>query len=118
MDGSATFTTVASSVMTKNPSTLAASARAAVVGTLPRGSATAIAVDMTRGNTSCEKRGRSRLSGSQQNLPARSALRSGVVDNRREVRDFLVSRRAKITPDKAGLALYGGNRRVPGLRRE
>ncbi len=35
-----------------------------------------------------------------------------------EVRDFLVSRRGKITPEMAGLPLYGGNRRVPGLRRE
>ena len=45
-------------------------------------------------------------------------LGSTLVDNRREVRDFLVSRRAKITPDRAGLAAYGSNRRVPGLRRE
>jgi MmyB-like transcription regulator ligand binding domain len=37
------------------------------------------------------------------------------VDNRREVRDFLVSRRAKITPEQVGLAA-GGNRRVSGLR--
>jgi transcriptional regulator with XRE-family HTH domain len=35
-----------------------------------------------------------------------------------EVRDFLVTRRAKVTPDQAGLTYYGGNRRVPGLRRE
>ncbi|MEU5850157.1 helix-turn-helix domain-containing protein [Saccharopolyspora shandongensis] len=35
-----------------------------------------------------------------------------------EARDFLVTRRAKITPDQAGLSHYGGNRRVPGLRRE
>ncbi|WP_027929119.1 helix-turn-helix transcriptional regulator [Amycolatopsis thermoflava] len=35
-----------------------------------------------------------------------------------EARDFLVTRRAKITPDQAGLRHYGGNRRVPGLRRE
>lgn len=35
-----------------------------------------------------------------------------------EARDFLVTRRAKITPEQAGLTLYGGNRRVPGLRRE
>ncbi|MCL8027496.1 helix-turn-helix transcriptional regulator [Nocardioides bruguierae] len=35
-----------------------------------------------------------------------------------EVRDFLVSRRAKVTPEQAGLSHYGGNRRVPGLRRE
>ena len=38
--------------------------------------------------------------------------------NRAEVRDFLVTRRAKITPEQAGLTIYGGNRRVPGLRRE
>ncbi|UOX93100.1 helix-turn-helix transcriptional regulator [Amycolatopsis sp. FBCC-B4732] len=35
-----------------------------------------------------------------------------------EVRDFLVTRRAKLTPEQAGLRHYGGNRRVPGLRRE
>jgi transcriptional regulator with XRE-family HTH domain len=40
------------------------------------------------------------------------------MTNRDEVRDFLSSRRARITPDRAGLAVYGGNRRVPGLRRE
>jgi transcriptional regulator with XRE-family HTH domain len=38
------------------------------------------------------------------------------VDNRTEVREFLVSRRAKITPEQAGLPA-GTNRRVPGLRR-
>jgi transcriptional regulator with XRE-family HTH domain len=40
------------------------------------------------------------------------------MDNRTEVRDFLTSRRARITPEQAGLPLYGTNRRVPGLRRE
>lgn len=40
------------------------------------------------------------------------------MDNRSEVREFLASRRAKITPQQAGLPAYGGNRRVPGLRRE
>ncbi|MCO5974254.1 helix-turn-helix transcriptional regulator [Actinoallomurus soli] len=40
------------------------------------------------------------------------------MDNRREVREFLASRRAKITPQQAGLPAYGGHRRVPGLRRE
>jgi transcriptional regulator with XRE-family HTH domain len=40
------------------------------------------------------------------------------VDNRSEVRDFLASRRARITPEQAGLPVLGGNRRVPGLRRE
>jgi hypothetical protein len=41
-----------------------------------------------------------------------------TMNNRREVRDFLVSRRAKITPEQAGLTAFGSNRRVPGLRRE
>jgi transcriptional regulator with XRE-family HTH domain len=40
------------------------------------------------------------------------------VDNRNEIRDFLTSRRAKITPKQAGLPAYGGRRRVSGLRRE
>ena len=40
------------------------------------------------------------------------------VDNRSDIRDFLVSRRAKITPEQAGLLPGGGRRRVPGLRRE
>ncbi|MDT0484375.1 helix-turn-helix transcriptional regulator [Streptomyces doebereineriae] len=35
-----------------------------------------------------------------------------------DIRAFLASRRAKITPQQAGLPAYGGNRRVPGLRRE
>jgi transcriptional regulator with XRE-family HTH domain len=39
-----------------------------------------------------------------------------VVDNKVEVREFLVSRRAKITPSQAGLPDVG-MRRVPGLRR-
>jgi transcriptional regulator with XRE-family HTH domain len=40
------------------------------------------------------------------------------VDNGNEIRDFLTSRRARITPEQAGLPAYGGNRRVAGLRRE
>jgi transcriptional regulator with XRE-family HTH domain len=40
------------------------------------------------------------------------------VDNRSEVRNFLATRRARITPDQAGLPVFGGHRRVPGLRRE
>jgi transcriptional regulator with XRE-family HTH domain len=39
------------------------------------------------------------------------------VDNRDEVKAFLSSRRAKITPEQAGLHNYNRNRRVPGLRR-
>lgn len=40
------------------------------------------------------------------------------MDARREIQQFLTSRRAKITPDQVGLPIYGDNRRVPGLRRE
>jgi transcriptional regulator with XRE-family HTH domain len=39
------------------------------------------------------------------------------VDARSEIREFLTSRRARITPEQAGLISYG-SRRVPGLRRE
>lgn len=38
------------------------------------------------------------------------------MDNRSEVREFLMSRRAKVTPERAGLPSIG-HRRVPGLRR-
>jgi len=40
------------------------------------------------------------------------------MDSRNEIRDFLISRRARITPEQAGLPAYGQNRRVSGLRRE
>ena len=40
------------------------------------------------------------------------------MDLRAEIRDFLSTRRARITPEQAGLPAYGGNRRVKGLRRE
>lgn len=40
------------------------------------------------------------------------------MDNRAQVREFLISRRARISPQQAGLPAYGGNRRVQGLRRE
>jgi hypothetical protein len=43
---------------------------------------------------------------------------SVTVDNHNEIRQFLTSRRARISPEQAGLPSYGGNRRVPGLRRE
>jgi len=39
------------------------------------------------------------------------------VDTKSEIREFLTSRRARITPDQVGLPSYGP-RRVPGLRRE
>jgi len=40
------------------------------------------------------------------------------MDAKSELREFLTSRRARITPEQAGLRTYGGSRRVPGLRRE
>ena len=40
------------------------------------------------------------------------------MDMSSEIREFLSSRRARITPEQAGLPAYGGNRRVKGLRRE
>ncbi|WP_053735694.1 helix-turn-helix transcriptional regulator [Nocardia sp. NRRL S-836] len=40
------------------------------------------------------------------------------LDLRTEIKEFLSSRRARITPEQAGLPVYGGNRRVKGLRRE
>ena len=39
------------------------------------------------------------------------------MDTRSEIRTFLASRRAKLTPEQAGLPDYGGTRRVAGLRR-
>ncbi|MFF7903202.1 helix-turn-helix transcriptional regulator [Streptomyces sp. NPDC007920] len=39
------------------------------------------------------------------------------MDAKTEIRDFITSRRAKITPEEVGLSSYGA-RRVPGLRRE
>jgi transcriptional regulator with XRE-family HTH domain len=35
-----------------------------------------------------------------------------------DIREFLTTRRAKITPEQAGLPVYGAHRRVSGLRRE
>jgi hypothetical protein len=35
-----------------------------------------------------------------------------------QVHAFLVTRRNRLTPEASGLQMYGGNRRVPGLRRE
>ena len=42
------------------------------------------------------------------------------MDRRSEIRDFLTTRRARVTPDQAGLKVspLGGARRVAGLRRE
>lgn len=41
------------------------------------------------------------------------------MDLKAETREFLATRRARISPERAGLPAYGGDRRrVPGLRRE
>ncbi len=41
------------------------------------------------------------------------------MDARREIQEFLTSRRGRITPERAGIRTFGsGPRRVPGLRRE
>ena len=40
------------------------------------------------------------------------------MDSRADTREFLTTRRGRLTPQRAGLPAYGGNRRVPGLRRE
>ena len=57
--------------------------------------------------------------GYRHDLPRPAAGRTvDPVDNRAETRDFLTSRRARITPERAGLLPGGGRRRVAGLRRE
>jgi transcriptional regulator with XRE-family HTH domain len=40
------------------------------------------------------------------------------MSNSDEIREFLTTRRAKITPQRAGLPTFGRHRRVTGLRRE
>jgi transcriptional regulator with XRE-family HTH domain len=40
------------------------------------------------------------------------------MSNADEIREFLTTRRAKVTPQRSGLPTYGRHRRVPGLRRE
>ncbi|MFI5689548.1 helix-turn-helix transcriptional regulator [Streptomyces sp. NPDC051636] len=40
------------------------------------------------------------------------------MDRSSEIREFLRSRRARITPEQAGVTPHAGPRRVPGLRRE
>src|SRR3954447_26272253 len=53
-----------------------------------------------------------------QGLPGTGArVYAWGVETKQEIREFLTSRRAQITPEQAGLRSYG-SRRVPGLRRE
>ena len=55
---------------------------------------------------------------SSTSLRGAGGLPSTGVDNRSDIREFLATRRARITPEQAGLLPGGGRRRVPGLRRE
>jgi transcriptional regulator with XRE-family HTH domain len=40
------------------------------------------------------------------------------VNPKDDIREFLATRRGRITPEQSGLPVYGANRRVTGLRRE
>jgi transcriptional regulator with XRE-family HTH domain len=52
-------------------------------------------------------------------MPGRDDDRDIRRDVRAEIREFLTTRRARISPEQAGLPAYGaGRRRVSGLRRE
>jgi len=62
-------------------------------------------------------RGTGRASRPEEGLPSLATV-AGMKDIRGEVREFLTTRRAKVTPDQAGLPHYGGRRRVAGLRRD
>src|SRR5687767_7779816 len=52
-------------------------------------------------------------------MPSPDDARNVRGDARQQMREFLSTRRARVTPQQAGLPNYGGERRrVPGLRRE
>ena len=51
-------------------------------------------------------------------LPGLATLRVEDMSNNDEVRDFLTTRRERLTPERAGVPFFGGRRRVKGLRRE
>ncbi len=53
--------------------------------------------------------------GEERDVAAVEATRS---QRRDELREFLMSRRARVSPEEAGLPAGGGRRRTPGLRRE
>ena len=40
------------------------------------------------------------------------------MDNRREISEFLTTRRARVQPEDSGLPAHDSRRRVPGLKRE
>jgi len=51
-------------------------------------------------------------------LDSEEAFKFEAMDSRDDLRDFLTSRRERLTPALAGLPDFGGRRRVKGLRRE
>src|SRR4051794_32958397 len=68
--------------------------------------------------SSCKRRLRVTLVGGNASDPQQrcSGTTLHFVDAKTEIRDFLTSRRARVSPEQAGLTTYGP-RRVPGLRR-
>src|SRR3954452_3266473 len=68
--------------------------------------------------STCERKVRVTVVGGTASDPQRrcSGTTLGLVDAKSEVREFLTSRRGRVTPEQAGLTTYGRGR-VPGLRR-
>ena len=60
---------------------------------------------------------RSDFSGSGDNPPALGPY-AAHVDSQTDAREFLQSRRARLSPEESGFEFTGTRRRVPGLRRE
>jgi transcriptional regulator with XRE-family HTH domain len=59
------------------------------------------------------------MTGSNDNRDVHGTTRGDLRgDLRRQIREFLSTRRARISPEQAGLPAYGDRRRVSGLRRE
>lgn len=72
-----------------------------------------------RGGASIERDGGPGETGNDRpSLVGRCARRLDPVDSRSEIKEFLASRRARVTPEQAAIPVYGRNRRVKGLRRE
>ena len=79
----------------------------------------AVSVAPRPGNTARGAEGDRVERGTGRDSQVASGLRSvDGVTAKDDLRDFLATRRAKITPQQAGLPVYGANRRVTGLRRE
>ena len=57
-----------------------------------------------------------RGTGRDPHIPPPGTYAGPMDDQRSEIRAFLTSRRARVTPEQAGIPAYG-NRRVSGLRR-